>query len=128
MFFAVKGNSDMIRIAVCDDDWTIREELSRLIKEQAPKADIVEYKSGEEMVNDKENFAISFLDIEMGRVSGLDVARRIREGEDRSCQRSIIIFITGYREYMEGWIPTRQIISCNILHQQKKSHCAAMPQ
>ena len=102
MFFAVKGNSDMIRIAVCDDAWTIREELSRLIKEQAPKADIVEYKSGEEMVNDKENFAISFLDIEMGRVSGLDVARRIREGEDRSCQRSIIIFITGYREYMEA--------------------------
>ena len=61
MFFAVKGNSDMIRIAVCDDDWTIREELSRLIKEQAPKADIVEYKSGEEMVMIKKILPFLFL-------------------------------------------------------------------
>lgn len=91
-----------MRIAVCDDDRAIREELSRLIKRQAPEADIVTYKSGEEMISAGENFDISFLDIEMGEVSGMDIARRIREQEKGGRQRRIIIFVTGYREYMEA--------------------------
>lgn len=91
-----------MRIAVCDDDQAIREELSRLIKRQALEADIVTYKSGEDMINAGENFDISFLDIEMGKVSGMDIARRIREQEKSGRQRSIIIFVTGYREYMEA--------------------------
>ena len=91
-----------MRIAVCDDDRAIREELSRLIKEQAPEADIVTYQSGEKMINAGENFDISFLDIEMGEVSGMDVARHIREKEESLAQRSILIFVTGYREYMEA--------------------------
>ncbi len=91
-----------MRIAVCDDDRAIREELFRLIKKQVPEADIVEYQSGEEMINAAADFDISFLDIEMGKVSGMDIARRIREQEESSTQRSIIIFVTGYREYMEA--------------------------
>lgn len=91
-----------MRIAVCDDDRAIREELSRLIKRQAPEAYIVTFKSGEDMINARENFDISFLDIEMGKVSGMDIARRIREQEKSGRQRSIIIFVTGYREYMEA--------------------------
>lgn len=38
----------------------------------------------------------------MGSVSGMDLARRIREQEEGVRQRSIIIFVTGYREYMEA--------------------------
>ena len=91
-----------MRIAVCDDDRAIREELSRLIKGQVAEVDIVTYKSGEEMISAGENFDISFLDIEMGEVSGMDIARRIREQEKSGRQRSIIIFVTGYREYMEA--------------------------
>ena len=91
-----------MRIAVCDDDRAIREEISRLIKKQAPEADIVAYQSGKEMINAGENFDISFLDIEMGKVSGMDIARHIREQEESGRQRSIIIFVTGYREYMEA--------------------------
>jgi len=91
-----------MRIAVCDDDRAIREELSRLIQKQVSKVDIVGYQSGEELINMKENFDIYFLDIEMGKVSGMDIARRIREQEESGRQRSIIIFVTGYREYMEA--------------------------
>ena len=91
-----------MRIAVCDDDRAIREELSRLIQKQVPEVDIVEYQSGEELINAKGNFDIYFLDIEMGKVSGMDIARRIREQEESGRQRSIIIFVTGYREYMEA--------------------------
>jgi len=91
-----------MKIAVCDDDGAIREELLRLIKKQAPKADIAEYQSGEEMINAAEDFDISFLDIEMGKVSGMDIAKRIRKQEESGMQRSIIIFVTGYREYMES--------------------------
>ncbi len=91
-----------MKIAVCDDNQAIREELSRLIKRQALEADIVTFKSGEEMISAGENFDISFLDIEMGEVSGMDIARRIREREKDGRQRSIIIFVTGYREYMEA--------------------------
>ena len=91
-----------MRIAVCDDDRAIREELFRLIQKQVSEADIMEYQSGEELINARGNFDIYFLDIEMGDVSGMDIARRIREQEDNGRQRSIIIFVTGYREYMEA--------------------------
>ena len=91
-----------MRIAVCDDDRAIREEIFRLIQKQVSEADIVEYQSGEELINAKGNFDIYFLDIEMGKTSGMDIARRIREQEENGRQRSIIIFVTGYREYMEA--------------------------
>ena len=91
-----------MRIAVCDDDRAIREELFRLIQKQVPEVDIMEYQSGEELINTRGNFNIYFLDIEMGEVSGMDIARSIREQEENGRQRSIIIFVTGYREYMEA--------------------------
>ena len=98
----MKGSRDIMRIAVCDDDRVIREELSRLIQKQVSEVDIVEYQSGEELINAKGNFDIYFLDIEMGKVSGMDIARHIREQEESGRQRSMIIFVTGYREYMEA--------------------------
>ncbi len=64
--------------------------------------DIMGYQSGEEMIHAKGNFEIYFLDIEMGKMSGMDIARLIREQEESVRQRSIIIFVTGYREYMEA--------------------------
>ena len=98
----MKGSQNRMRIAVCDDDRAIREELFRLIQKQVSEADIMEYQSGEELINARGNFDIYFIDIEMGEVSGMDIARRIREQEDNGRQRSIIIFVTGYREYMEA--------------------------
>lgn len=90
-----------MRIAVCDDDGAIREELLRLIHKKLPEAETYEYQSGEKMINAGVNFDICFLDIEMKNVSGMDIAKHIRKQEEHGTQRSIIIFVTGYREYME---------------------------
>ena len=71
-----------MRIAVCDDDRAIREELFLMMQKHMPEVDIMEYQSGEELINAKGNFDIYFLDIEMGKVSGIDIARRIRVQEE----------------------------------------------
>lgn len=60
---------------------------------------IYTYLSGEEILEqiDKEmKFDIVFLDIEMSEVSGIDVARWLRENNNRA----IIIFITSYLNYV----------------------------
>ena len=49
-----------MRLAVCDDDRAIREELIRLIQRQVPEADIAEYPAGEELIHAKGNFDIYF--------------------------------------------------------------------
>lgn len=92
----------LMKIAVCDDDRPIREELIRLIQRQVSDADVTKYPSGEELIDGGADFDIYFLDIDLGSVSGMDVARHIREQEESGRQRSIIIFVTGYREYMEA--------------------------
>ena len=91
-----------MRIAVCDDDRTTREQIASLIREQKPDAEVVTFEAGEEMIKLQENFTISFLDVKMKEVSGIDVAKHMREEQEkRGWEKSIIIFITGYREYME---------------------------
>ncbi len=90
-----------MKIAVCDDDKATREHIISLIKEQIQDAEIVTFGSGEEMLKAQEDFDISFLDVEMKELSGMDVAKQIRqEQEEKGSARSIIIFVTGYEKYM----------------------------
>ena len=90
-----------MKIAVCDDDKATREHIISLIKEQLQDAEIVTFGSGEEMLKAQEDFDISFLDVEMKELSGMDVAKQIRqEQEEKGSTRSIIIFVTGYEKYM----------------------------
>ena len=49
----------------------------------------------------RSSFDISFLDVEMRKVSGMDVANHIRQ-EEQGSTRSIIIFVTGYEKYMNS--------------------------
>ena len=91
-----------MKIAVCDDDKIVREQIISLIRNEFPNAEIVYFETGEDMIKSKEDFVISFLDVQMGEVSGIDVAKHIREvQEKKDREKSIIIFVTGYREYME---------------------------
>ena len=90
-----------MKIAVCDDDRTTRDQIASLIREQEPNAEVITFEVGEDMIKSQENFAVYFLDVEMKEISGIDVAKHIREREKRGREKSIIIFITGYREYME---------------------------
>ena len=90
-----------MKIAVCDDERAAREHIISLIKEQLPAAEITAFASGEELLAAKEDFDISFLDIEMRETSGMDAARQLRRRqEEKGGAKSIIIFITGYEKYM----------------------------
>lgn len=89
-----------MRIAVCDDESVITNELVELIKIQHPEADVMSFSSGEEMLAIQENFSIYFLDIDMEGLSGIEIAKEIRKRQGQE-SKSIIIFVTGYREYME---------------------------
>jgi len=90
-----------MKIAVCDDDKKVREQMSSMIKRQAPDFDICQYASGENMISAGIDHDIYFLDIEMGDISGIELAKRIRKVQENSEKRSIIIFVTAFREYME---------------------------
>ena len=97
----------MIQIAVCDDEANIRSYLVSLVKEQGTECEITEYASVKEYLSADREHELIFLDIEMsdGLADGSDtvkngmwLAREIR-GRDNGKQ-PIIIFITGYREYV----------------------------
>ena len=90
-----------MKIAVCDDDMATREHIVTLIKELIRDTAVVTFASGEEMLKAKENFDISFLDVKMKELSGMDVAKHIRqEQEQNGSKKSIIIFVSGYEKYM----------------------------
>lgn len=90
-----------MKIAVCDDDRATRDHIISLIKEQIQDAEVVTFGSGEEMLKTQEAFDISFLDVEMKELSGMNVAKHIRQKqEEKGSARSIIIFVTGYDKYM----------------------------
>ncbi len=89
-----------MKIAVCDDMAT-REHIVTLIKELIRDTAVVTFASGEEMLKAKEDFDISFLDVKMKELSGMDVAKHIRqEQEQNGSKKSIIIFVSGYEKYM----------------------------
>ena len=90
-----------MKIAVCDDDKAAREHIVSLVKEQIQDAEIMTFATGEEMLEVQSTFDISFLDVEMREISGMDVANHIRQ-EEQGNTKSIIIFVTGYEKYMNS--------------------------
>lgn len=92
----------MIKIAVCDDEIIIRHELKNLINKQLHEVEIMEFSSGKELLESKERYDITFLDIAMENLSGIEVAKRIRHKQEiEGTHKDIIIFVTSYRDYME---------------------------
>lgn len=95
-------NTVIMKIAICDDNKITRDQISSLVIKQEPNAEIVTFENGEDLIKSHENFDISFLDIKMDNMTGIEVAKFIRkEQEKRSKEKSLIIFVTAYREYMD---------------------------
>lgn len=95
------------KIAICDDEIAQAEYLFTCVRSWLSKsgnsAVINTFPSAEsflfEYVEDK-SYDILLLDIEMGNINGIELARRIRENND-SVQ---IIFITGFYDFIsEGY-------------------------
>ncbi len=85
-----------MRIAICDDEKIIRQQIRRLVEKQRPGCLIEDYASGEELLFAKQRFDVIFLDIKLGGMNGMDTARKIRENR----QDGILIFITAIKEYV----------------------------
>ncbi|MCI8748369.1 MAG: response regulator transcription factor [Lachnospiraceae bacterium] len=94
-------------IAICDDEQNQIEYLSALVNQWALHAgkivNINFFYSAEEFLfhyEDKSDYDILLLDIEMKDISGIELAKRIRK-KDNNIQ---IVFITGYPEFIsEGY-------------------------
>ncbi len=95
------------RIAICDDNEADAEFVQLLLEEWANSRNIAvqaeRFSSAESFLfhyEEDKTYDILLLDIEMGKMDGVTMARRLRR-EDQTVQ---IVFITGYSDYIaEGY-------------------------
>ena len=80
-----------MRIAICDDEKRICAILAEKVGKFCSDAEIITYASGKELLNADELPDILLLDIRMPEISGMDVAKILRDRD----WRKILIFITG---------------------------------
>lgn len=94
-----------MKITILEDAMPEAERLKNGIIKYGQKYDwdieIEEYKSGEEYFSDNPNShsiqaSAFFLDIQMGEMNGIDVAKRLRA----SGYKGMIVFLTAFREYV----------------------------
>ena len=93
----------MIKIAICDDDEMLTSKLESLIEKIAKikgiHIDIDIFFNGQELLNnmkyENDSYDIIYLDIEMDRMNGLEVAREIR----KSNKVVLLIFVTLHSNY-----------------------------
>ncbi len=99
--------SEILKIAVCDDLTEDRSYIEKMVRAWAEGADepveIHSFPSAEAFLfayEEEKDYTILLLDIEMGGMDGVALARKIRAA-DPAVQ---IVFITGYSDYIaEGY-------------------------
>ena len=96
-----------LNIAICDDEQNQIEYIKGIVSEWAKSEGHIsvfsEFPSAEAFLFDyaeNRNYDILLLDIEMAKMNGIDLAKKVREGNNRVQ----IVFITGYPDFMsEGF-------------------------
>lgn len=94
----------VVNIAVCDDEQEALEMMQEQLNKAADKIsvtiDIDTYMDANILIdlisNDKANYDILFLDIDMPHISGLEVAKKLREKESDI----ILFFISAHEQYV----------------------------
>ena len=92
----------MFSIALCEDNSLQREELknnlSKVLDEIGVEYKLLTFETGEDLLREyPENLDMLFLDIQMGELTGMDTARKVREYDDKV----EIIFITALWDYIQ---------------------------
>ena len=95
------------KIAICDDCAADREYITALARqwteERGHLAELTQFVSAENFLfqySEKSDYDILLLDIEMGPMDGVSLAKRLRR-ENETLQ---IVFVTGYSDYIsEGY-------------------------
>lgn len=93
----------MMRIAICDDEEAQQALVEKYLREWSEIHSIaleaVAFSNAEQFLfvwEEDKLYDLLILDIEMGKISGMDLARKVREENEEIP----IIFITGYESYM----------------------------
>lgn len=92
----------MLNIAICDDDLIFASKIETMLleiaKRQLFKINVEVYSDGSELWNDISTgkiYELLYLDIEMVKLNGIDVAKKIREYDTNA----ILIYISNYENY-----------------------------
>lgn len=92
----------MIKIAVCDDECNIRNELVRYIDEYFKTLNyhkmVNTYSSGIKLLESRIQFDIIFLDIDMPQLNGIQTAIELRKRD----VNSKIVYVTNYGQYIKN--------------------------
>lgn len=87
-----------MRIAICDDEEIMRSDLKQKINEYSKnhRQTILfhEFSNGEDLLSSSTPFDIIFMDYQMGGLSGIETAEKLRENKINTT----IIFLTSYSE------------------------------
>ena len=86
---------NQIKVAICDSDQNICVDIKNLIQKIDSTILTKIFNSKFDLLNAEEKFSIYLLDIK--GVNGLQIAKNLRENQSES----VIIFLTGYRDFME---------------------------
>lgn len=99
----------MINIAVCDDDLVFASKVETILydiaKQKLIDIAVEVFSDGSELwkhISSGETFELLYLDIEMMKLNGIDLAKKVRENDTNV----IIIYISNYENYFHlcGWI------------------------
>lgn len=93
---------EKMRILICDDDKIMISALRKNLEDGLKKLEvadyeIVEYNLGEDLLKDKGDKDIVFLDIEMPGQDGIYVGNELKQ----SNPKAIVIIITSFSEYLD---------------------------
>mgnify|MGYP000803683473 FL=1 len=114
-----------MHIGICDDEENVRAYIRKLIEQQNEECQITEYASGEELLQaEKENsekIDVLFLDIAMGDIDGMSVAKQLRQIQADKEQAAwgslpLLIFVTGYSEYMPDAFSVNAFQYLSLIH------------
>lgn len=91
-----------MRVAICDDDILIIEQLEKFIKlyfenSRLKVPDIVSFSNGSDLLADSGEKDIVFLDIEMPGLNGIFVGKELKHRN----KDTLIFVITSYAEYLD---------------------------
>ena len=90
-----------INALICDDEHSCIKEIAQYLVKYCEEHNISysydSYDSGEEAMISNSTYNIAFLDVEIGSVTGLEIARKLKENN----KNIIIFFITSYEKYID---------------------------
>lgn len=85
-----------MQIAICDDEKEIRDMFAEKIMRIYPKAELEQYRSGDELLSAGRTPDILLLDIRMPGRDGMETAKELRE----KSSETVIIFISALEDFV----------------------------